>query len=204
VPKLVDPEARRGEVVDAVFRVVCRDGLEHASLRNIAQEAGLAIGSVRHYFTSHAELTAFALQALVDRVNRRVMAHLEHLQDGDWRTLAECVLAEFLPLDEPRREEATVWLAFITAARTRADLRPHAQKIHDGLRFVAGRLLKRARAGGVLRSGRDLPLETERLCAILDGLALGAVLQPQSLPPRMVRRALAAHLDELFQPAGRA
>lgn len=33
MPKLVDPVARRQEVVDAVFRVAVRDGLQHASLR---------------------------------------------------------------------------------------------------------------------------------------------------------------------------
>ncbi len=199
MPKVVDPEVRRGEVIDAVFRVIRRDGLENASLRNIAQEAGLAIGSVRHYFTGHEELTVFALQALDDRVTQRVMAHLERLGDVDGRVMAERLLAEFLPLDRARRDEAVVWLAFVTAARTRASLRPHAQRLHDGLRFVVSRVLERAGEAGALRAGLDLALETERLRALLDGLTLNVVLQPQRLPATTVRKALAAHLDELFR-----
>ncbi|MFI9589760.1 TetR family transcriptional regulator [Nonomuraea sp. NPDC052265] len=45
-------------VAGTVFGVVRRAGFEQASLRNVAEEAGLAIGSVRHYFAGHTELIA--------------------------------------------------------------------------------------------------------------------------------------------------
>ena len=50
VPKFVDAALRRQEVVEAVFRIIAADGLERASLREVADEAELAVGSVRHYF----------------------------------------------------------------------------------------------------------------------------------------------------------
>ncbi|MEI5134937.1 TetR family transcriptional regulator [Streptomyces libani] len=56
MPKQVDREARRREVVDALFRVAVRDGLQRASLRAVADEARLNIGSVRHYFAGQEEL----------------------------------------------------------------------------------------------------------------------------------------------------
>ncbi|HCC40385.1 MAG TPA: TetR family transcriptional regulator, partial [Arthrobacter bacterium] len=33
MPKIVDAEARRAEIVEAVFRIIAVDGLERASLR---------------------------------------------------------------------------------------------------------------------------------------------------------------------------
>src|SRR3954462_1402508 len=103
VPRIVDPEARRTAVVDALFRVVRREGVEQASLRNVADEAGLAIGSVRHYFDSHDELLVFALRELEDRVEVRVRAGAERVRaagtSAERGPLVEALLGELLPLD---------------------------------------------------------------------------------------------------------
>lgn len=215
MPKVVNPEARRLAVTEAVFRVICRDGLEGATLRNIAEEAGLAIGSVRHYFTGHTDLTVFALAALRDRVTARILGHVERLLPADpadstvdqrpeveeLRAEVEELLAEFLPLDEQRRQEIVVWLEFVTAARTRPELQGHARELYDGMRMVVGRVLDRARRTGRLRDDLDIAVESERLSALLDGLAMNAVLQPDRLPPDMIRRILAVHLDSLGKPS---
>src|SRR3954468_19820411 len=104
VPRIVDPEARRTAVVDALFRVVRREGVEQASLRNVAEEAGLAIGSVRHYFDGHDELIIFAAQELHRRISDRVWARAEQIlaapEATDRRRLSAALLAEWLPLDE--------------------------------------------------------------------------------------------------------
>lgn len=190
MPKIVDPEARREDVVEAVFRVVRRDGLEQASLRNVAAEAGLAIGSVRHYFAGHTELMVFAMRAMSDRVSRRLLGHVEDLQK-DRRAAAVAMLCELLPLDDRRRDEATVWLAFAMAARTRPELRPHAREVDDGMRRLVARVLEGARVIA------DIPLETDRLCALIDGLTVQAVLQPDRMDAERMTAALLHHLDTL-------
>jgi AcrR family transcriptional regulator len=197
VPKVVDPEVRRQAVAEAVFRVVGRDGVEQASLRNVADEAGLAIGSVRHYFDSHDELLVFALDELVHRVERRVLAQVERIlaaeSAADQRSHVEALLGELIPLDADRHAEAVVWLAFVSAARTRPSLRPSARRLHEGLRMVVRKV--------IIRSGRvpdDLvEVETERLAALLDGLAVNAVLQPDLMTPAIMTAALGRHLDSL-------
>ncbi|MEU7588675.1 hypothetical protein AB0A95_20555 [Micromonospora sp. NPDC049230] len=45
----------------------------------MADEAGLAVGSVRHYFTDHEELMIFAVQELGRRVGEWAWAHAERL-----------------------------------------------------------------------------------------------------------------------------
>jgi AcrR family transcriptional regulator len=57
-----------------VFRVIRRDGVDQASLRAVATEAGLVIGSVRHYFATHDEMIVFAMRVLADRVTTRIAA----------------------------------------------------------------------------------------------------------------------------------
>ncbi|WNV89552.1 TetR family transcriptional regulator C-terminal domain-containing protein [Umezawaea sp. Da 62-37] len=197
----MDPEARRSAVVDALFRVVRREGVEQASLRNVAEEAGLAIGSVRHYFDSHDELLVFALRELEDRVEVRIRAGAERIlaaeSSAERRPLVEALLGELLPLDADRRDEAVIWLAFVTAARTRPSLRPSALRLHEGLRMIVGRILARAAEFGALPDGMVVDVETERLAALIDGLAVNAVLQPDRTTPEVMAAVLRRHLDDL-------
>ncbi|MBO2457389.1 TetR/AcrR family transcriptional regulator [Actinomadura violacea] len=210
MPKIVDPEARRREVAEAVFRVVRRDGLEQASLRNVAAEAGLAIGSVRHYFAGQGDIMVFAMRYFAERAGERLRLRAGRLAAPDPAAppaehvaSMEALFAELLPVDTERREEAEVWLAFVVGARTRPGLRPLAAEMHDALRSVAERVLRAAERVGVLRPGLDIATEAARVHTLVDGLTLHAVLRPESTVPQEMRAVLRRHVRELTTvPAG--
>ncbi len=71
---MVDIEARRTELAEALWRVIRRDGLERASVRNVAREAGLSMGALRHYFGTQDELLAFAMRLVIERARGRMEA----------------------------------------------------------------------------------------------------------------------------------
>jgi DNA-binding transcriptional regulator YbjK len=194
----VDPAVRRQAVAEAVFRVVVRDGVEQASLRNVAVEAGLAIGSIRHYFDSHDEMIVFAVEALIHSTEQRVLAHVRSLQDrSDPRRPAERVLSEVLPLDGRRRDEAVLWLAFVTGARTRPSLVPHAERLYDGLRSLCRRVLTVMTEAGSIAATHDVDLEAERLASLLNGITVDGVLHPDRMTPELAVSLLRRHLDSL-------
>ncbi|MFH8556721.1 TetR/AcrR family transcriptional regulator [Streptomyces celluloflavus] len=208
MPKHVDPDARRRHVVDALFRVVVREGLQRTSLRAVADEAQLNIGSLRHYFASQQDLMRFAMQSMLDRVESRLLEHVERIGDLGSRPrperlrLAAGFLAELLPLDEHRRAEVTVFLDFNTAARTNPAFGDLSRQAAEGTGKLVRRVLTRLDAAGALRSGLDIGIETERLTALLDGLSLRAVLHPEILNPRTCADVLFTHLDDLSLSAG--
>ncbi|MFD7590204.1 TetR/AcrR family transcriptional regulator [Kitasatospora sp. NPDC059811] len=201
MPKIVDPAERRQAVADAVLRVAAREGLERASLRNVADEAGLAIGSVRHYFAGSSELMIFAMQELARRIDSRIRTHARTLLDPegdtDRRAQVEELLTETLPLDAERREESALWLSFVTAARTRPELRSRAAELQAGLDELIHRVLTEAERSGALAPDLDLAVETRRLSALLDGLTLQAVQHPDLVGPDELRAVLHRHLDTL-------
>jgi AcrR family transcriptional regulator len=204
VPKIVDADERRRVIAEAIFTIVERDGLAHASLRNIAEEAGLAVGSVRHYFGDSEEMIRFALRALVDRIGARILAKAEvAIAESDRtkrRALTTELLGELLPLDETRYTESAVWLAFTMAARTRPDLRPSIRETYDGTRALVRKVLTRTRELGGLAAGMDIAVETERLTALIDGLMTNGVVQPDRMTPDLMRTVLDAHLDSIAGP----
>ncbi|ETK37862.1 TetR/AcrR family transcriptional regulator [Microbispora sp. ATCC PTA-5024] len=72
MPKVVDHEARRSRLVDAVWALAVRDGLEGVSLRKVAAEAGVSMGQVQHYYPSMEELVRDALRRAVQAVDARI------------------------------------------------------------------------------------------------------------------------------------
>jgi AcrR family transcriptional regulator len=194
MPKLVDHELRRRELGQAVWRVIQRDGVEAASVRKVAQEAGWSAGSLRHYFSTQSELLTFAMQMVVERVEARVDA-LE--PPADPREAVESRLRELLPLDKERRVENEVWLAFAGRALVDPQLRARHEEVDQELRTACLRALQELGSAGRLRPGLDLELEAERLHGLLDGLALHTAMRPDRMPPQLIRLVLARHLDSL-------
>jgi AcrR family transcriptional regulator len=200
VPKIVHAGARRREVVEAVWRIIAVDGLERASLREVADEAGLAVGSVRHYFTGSDELLTFSFATVIDSIVARLETALPGLEghpagSPEGRNAVLTLLGELLPLDEQRAVEACVWTAFRNAARIRPFLGAEADRSHREVAAVIGRVITALVPGDV--SEEALVVEAERLLATLDGLCMHALLQPGWMTARMCTDVLERHLDGL-------
>jgi len=194
VPKVVDHELRRRELAGAVWRVIRRDGVEGASVRAVAGEAGWSPGALRHYFTTQSELLAFAMRLVVERVEARV-ARLEPAVDP--REAVEQRLHQLLPLDDERRAENEVWLAFTGRALIDPELRALHNEVHDALHEACVSAVEAPNALGTTSAGLDAALEAERLHALLDGLAVHAALRSNLLPAERLVAILRGHLDAL-------
>ncbi|WP_426996453.1 TetR/AcrR family transcriptional regulator [Pseudarthrobacter sp. N5] len=206
MPKIVDAAARRQDVVQAVFRIIAADGLERASLREVADEAGLAVGSVRHYFSSSEELLAHSFAVVVDRVLARLAAaqtRTASLATGSQahHDAVLTLLGEFLPLDEESAVDACVWMAFKNAARIRPFLSAEADRSHRAVAAVVGQVVVELTADDD-DGQHQLVTEAERLLAILDGLTMHALLQPEWMTAAMCRDVLESHLSGMRSGRG--
>lgn len=194
MPKIVDHEQRRQELAHAVWRVIRREGVDSASVRKVAQEAGWSPGSLRHYFASHSELLSFAMQLVVDRITDR-LARLEIADDA--RAAVEQVLFELLPLDGDRAAENEVWLAFTGRALIDPELRTRHHDVDDALRQACATALEQLADADRLDPGLDRALEADRLHALCDGLALQSAMRPNRPAPSRIVAVVVRHLDSL-------
>lgn len=192
--RTADPEIharRRAQLVEAVFRIVRRDGIEHVSVRAVAAEAGLSMGALRHYFATQAELLAFSLA----EVERRIRERLSSLDlSGEPTQLVERVLSLLVPMTPQSRVEHEIWFAFVGKAVSDPALAELNEEVYDQLRQLLADVLPL-----VLRPDADADLEVERLYALVDGLALHAVMRPSLWPPERLSAVLRHHLDALRQ-----
>lgn len=207
MPKIVNADDRRELVADAVFDVINRQGMAQASLRNVAERAGLALGSVRHYFANQAELMEFAFRVNSERIHLRALDRLEELEQfalpRDAEALVEkcaVVLEELLPLNAESAACAVVRVEFMLAARTDAGLQDAAQDVYRATGAVVGRVVMQLLESALMAGSPEPVDEAERLIAVLDGLALRMVLQPGWSGPEQGRATLRRHLRSLLAP----
>lgn len=181
--------------------------MAQASLRNVAARAGLALGSVRHYFENQAELMEFAFRVNSERIHLRALDRLEELEQFPLPTDApalveKCavVLEELLPLDAQSSAESVVHMEYMLAARTDPGLQAAAQDDYRATGAVVGRVMLQM-LGSSLMAGSPEPVdEAERLIAVLDGLSVRMVLQPGWSGPEQGQATLRRHLRSLLGP----
>ncbi|MBU2664303.1 TetR family transcriptional regulator C-terminal domain-containing protein [Actinoplanes bogorensis] len=187
MPKIVDHEARRRLIADALMRVAAEQGLEAVSLRHVATAAGVSAGMVQHYFRTKDEMMAFAIAVVSERGEARVGAAVAALGDNPPpRLMLRTMIAALLPLDEPSRADGRVALAFFAYATVRpeaaAALRPSTSQLVD---FVASLLPGPGAADGAAS-----------LLALMEGL--GLYLLGGQFTPVQALAVLDAQLDHLF------
>ncbi|MEW2358741.1 TetR family transcriptional regulator C-terminal domain-containing protein [Spirillospora sp. NPDC029432] len=101
MPKVVDAEERRRRLVEAVWRLTVRTGLEGVTLRKVAAEAGVSMGQVQHYYASREELVADAVARAVAALNARIEASIRAAGgEQDAETILRTCLTAVLGRDE--------------------------------------------------------------------------------------------------------
>ncbi|WP_437583741.1 TetR/AcrR family transcriptional regulator [Paramicrobacterium sp. CJ85] len=203
MPKIVDAQARREAIANAVLQVIAEGGLRAATFAQIAARAGLAVGSVRHYFVDHGDVLQFAASEVVNRTATRLEAHVSKLEaasSGDARLrIAVDMLCEVLPLDSERTVEAVVWLEFAIASRGDRALAPSIDALHTGLRTLIHRIVSSGVSAGRFDPAIDVDVEVARLHALVDGLLLHGVLVADSAAAPEHRRVIEGHLRSLYR-----
>ncbi|MBK7720872.1 MAG: TetR family transcriptional regulator [Austwickia sp.] len=198
MPKLVDHDQRRREIAAALTRLIVRVGVEGASVRAVAAEAGWSMGAVRYYFGTQEELLRFAVTLQLSEVPLRLRRVHDTVPAGPVR--AHAALEELLPLDDARLAEARVWLAALGRCRIDPTLDDLRLTGWQGERYLARAAICDL-VGTSWPTRPDAPLpepleaEAEALHVVVDGLTMMGASYPERLGPADTRRLLGAALS---------
>lgn len=192
MPKHVDHEERRQTIASATWKVIAEKGAEAATVRNIAEAAGLSLGALRYYFKTQDELIGFTLELVKERVQQRIQRILEQQLPPEESTLR--ILLEMIPHNEETYQEMAVWFQFMNGVRQRK-FSPESDDMLQGITLMMTQLEQH----GLLKNELDMEVEIERLRAVVDGLALHAMISPEKYTEEKLTRILKTHLNEIFE-----
>jgi len=180
MPKIVDWDARRDEILSATWRVIARDGIAKATIRAIAREAHCSPGILAHYFDDKADILGSALVLS----HRRVAARMDASAAGHRGLDAlRIVMLEALPLEEPRDLEAQIEISFWGRALGNPELRELQHSEFDRLRRRLREHLEEAARLGQIPETVDLDFAVHQLVVLIDGLSAERVLYQDRVPP---------------------
>lgn len=194
MPKAVDHDQRRRELLAAMWQILLRDGIGAVTVRALAAETGWSVGAIRHYFKSQDDLILFATAEMLAHTAARIGSL--NSRDPDRAVLQKSV-EEMLPLDRERTAEAQVWFALLTRRIANPEVAAKANDLDLRVRRAVRQVLSRLAGANLMSEGRDLEVETVRLHALIDGLALHALSDSPLDPPAAMRAAISTHLAEL-------
>jgi len=159
MPKIIDHDQRRREIVEVAKGIILKGGFEAATMRSIAAEAGFANGALKHYFPGKESIVAATFETILAQMS-------EGVQDaGSVPATAEAALRGFLEATVPRDPEqiaaGRVLLALWEYAMSNEQL---AELYRSHLRSWRASLVARmeaARDEGAIRDQDFVPLANE-------------------------------------------
>jgi AcrR family transcriptional regulator len=193
MPKVVDHDQRRRELLEATAAVIAAEGIQAATVRRIAAECGCTTGLVTHYFAEKDELVIGALRQVNSVSAERMLARARRASGLE---ALRAVLMECLPLTGAARQEWHVWLSFWGVAWTSAALSAEHRVHYEVWRASIHNALRDAARLGQTKPGLDLREATDRLVALVDGLGLQAMYEPRRLTPARVIAMIDAQLAD--------
>lgn len=208
MPKRIDRDARRGEIIRTYLTLAARDGMEAATSRALAAELGVATGALWHYFKGFDEVLQEALKHIFEHTNERSARRTEGLQG--LRALTE-MLHEILPIDALTQDEAYVVVSFWGRVPSRPDMADIQSEIVRQWHHDFHHLLTQALNAGELRDDSPLKAISDTILALITGFQVEYVLRTplahhhrqwriiqQTLAPWMTKQGAAASgLSEL-------
>jgi TetR/AcrR family transcriptional regulator, transcriptional repressor of bet genes len=172
-------ENRRSALIAATQELVAEGGPEAATVRAIAQRAGVTPGLIRHYFQTKDELTRAAYRALMDGMTNKGADAIEGVGVKPEERLAAFIAATLRP---PVMEAGAVvlWAGYMHKLRNDSDL----LAVHEA-GYVAYRDLLETLIAALPRETRPGQLRSEAIAcnALIDGLWVEGSLLPKSFAP---------------------
>ncbi|WP_422123280.1 TetR/AcrR family transcriptional regulator [Planococcus sp. X10-3] len=163
-----------------------------ASVRNIAKEASITLGALRYYFKSQEELLAFTEDLIHAELAERT-SELFMLDLPPQEKILN-VLLGLLPTAEGGDAAAEARLIFKLQKN-------FSQKSYDSSRDSIYQAVKSIMSNlvmlNLLKKDTDLSLQTDRLYALMDGLAMDLMLRGTELNPAKGRNILQAHINSI-------
>ncbi|WP_262388409.1 TetR/AcrR family transcriptional regulator [Streptomyces parvus] len=196
MPKQVDHRERREVIARALWRVVEQRGVTQLTMRVVAQEAGMSLGQLQHYFASRTAMLSFAMDFASEQTSVRVHQGLERLGDCPHpRDVLRLMLAEMLPLHADARATSRMSAAYVLEALHDRAVHEQARRGLTQGRSLVEELVRQAIADGHIGPGHDPATETNLLLALTGFTPL---IELDVIEPQDALAAIDAHLDRLF------
>jgi TetR/AcrR family transcriptional regulator, transcriptional repressor of bet genes len=174
-------ERRREALIAAAMELVAESGPAAATVRAIAERAGVTPGLIRHYFSNKEELSRTAYVAMMARMVADNKAAIEAIP-GDAITRVAVSVKNWLRPSVMEPGALIAWAGFVPAIRADMGMRAAHVGTYQAFRDQWEELIA-ALPGHDQTSPPELRALATACNGLIDGLWFEGSLQPETLDP---------------------
>lgn len=204
-------DARRAAILEAALDQIAAQGPESVRMKDIAEAAGLSVGTLQYYFGSRESLLVHAFSthssATVDAIagltREDAIAGLTRRRQGTaWETLQASLQA--VPRIGDLRRRSQVWLELIAASSRNGYLRDSADAVFDTWRAHFRTLIETGIDDGSFSPHTEVDLIVDILIAAIDGFDMAVAAGRSDVRSERIADSLELTARSLLGVHGRA
>lgn len=179
---------RRAEILCGSIRVIARDGVVAAKMKDIARESGVSLGLIQHYFDTREKLIDAAFGAMMQVISRETARATGSVADPLQFIYETIRLHVFGTVAFPERWG--FWSELWAASGRSDHLRGVATQIYGLWARPLEAALQSLKDQGRLPAGTDPERLTTGILALMDGLAVRTIAEPELVSPQLMLQLL--------------
>ncbi|MEM5581662.1 TetR family transcriptional regulator C-terminal domain-containing protein [Roseibium sp. AS2] len=186
-------DERKRSLLEATLSCVAQHGLKGATVRRIAEEAGVTAGLLRHYFGSKNDLVTSAYAYLIGQLTADAETRARR-SVGDANDQLRDFLIANMTTPNLSEEKVSLWATFVGRVRYETDFADiHREGYRDYLALLESLIEPVLAAQGLPHASTDCRRHAIAVNGLIDGLwmegSLNAGLYSRTLLPDLVTEA---------------
>jgi TetR/AcrR family transcriptional regulator, transcriptional repressor of bet genes len=174
--------AQRRVILEALVGIIGRDGISQLTIRKLAQQSGVAVGTVQYYFPTKAAMVRAAAGFAFEEMGKLFDAELV---TGGGREQLRRLAFVLLP-EDTEDTSARIWLEVAQLSVQDATVACEHTALWAKIEGYIKKLLENA----PLRTGLEPGELAAELLALVDGLTITIMTQPERMSARRARRII--------------
>ncbi|WP_411955046.1 TetR/AcrR family transcriptional regulator [Alkalibacillus sp. S2W] len=176
MPKKIDHTERKDHIIEAMFRIVHRSGFEKATLREIAKEADLSLGSVQHFFPKQGDIYIDAIEEIYSRFKARMDEIDQHNDESVFDNAVRMIKQIVQASTEEERMENDIWMKFSIMATMNPDYHEAKNKSREVNYSFAKEIVTMLSENGYLSEDESIDEAANTLTIFIHGLVFETVM----------------------------
>lgn len=191
MPKIVNPDEKRNMIAQAACRAIAAKGIANVTMTDIAAEANVTTGMIVNYFDTKDEIITAALRLAFVNIRRKIA---QRTSQDDLSELCD-ILEPAIAIAQSDRQDIAVWIGFWGMLSADPEMQNLNDKLHqEGLATYAAAI----RVAWPESAGWPETVFADVLVSVatcLFGLSAGAITNPGTWTPQMLRKQLRLQLQ---------
>ncbi len=171
MPKKIDHEARKQEILQAALKVFAREGYRNSNLSLIAAECSLSRPTIYQYFTDKEEIYHYAVKLVTGRMFSKYVSYVWRDPSGEIDKLIRICEDIIDTADANNTEISNLVGVMIQVKHEGRDFEGMIMHRTAKLSILFKRLIRSGMASGVVKSC-DVDKVAEQLMVLLEGACL--------------------------------